>query len=121
MTIKLTQAAVSRLSEDHPAGTQIYDSEAKGLRLVVGKRGISYKHVGRIPERLKQVNCHIPSEVIQEKWRAVLQQAWSSEAEAYQMEQRVLGALAPFRTQGERAQCSEQELKSAWMVGIGAN
>lgn len=48
MTIKLTQAAISRLSEDHPAGTQIYDSEAKGLRLVVGKRGISYKHVGRI-------------------------------------------------------------------------
>ncbi|MEM6563232.1 MAG: integrase arm-type DNA-binding domain-containing protein [Pseudomonadota bacterium] len=48
MTTKLTQAAVSRLSEDHPPGAQIYDSEAKGLRLVVGKRGISYKHVGRI-------------------------------------------------------------------------
>lgn len=41
MTIKLTQATVSRLSEDHPAGAQIYDSEAKGLRLVVGKRGIA--------------------------------------------------------------------------------
>ena len=48
MTIKLTQAAVSRLAEDHPAGTQLYDSEAKGMRLVIGKRGISYKHVGRI-------------------------------------------------------------------------
>ncbi|WP_120633340.1 tyrosine-type recombinase/integrase [Ruegeria sp. EL01] len=48
MTTKLTQATVSRLSEEHPTGTQIYDSEAKGLRLVVGKRGISYKHVGRI-------------------------------------------------------------------------
>jgi integrase len=48
MTTKLTQAAVLRLSEDHPAGAQIYDSEAKGLRLVVGKRGIPYKHVGRI-------------------------------------------------------------------------
>lgn len=48
MTTKLTQAAVSRLSEDHPPGTQIYDSDAKGLRLVVGKRSASYKHVGRI-------------------------------------------------------------------------
>jgi integrase len=48
MTTKLTQATVSRLAEDHPAGTQIYDKEAKGLRLVIGKRGISYKHVGRI-------------------------------------------------------------------------
>ncbi|MEE4188737.1 MAG: tyrosine-type recombinase/integrase [Roseobacter sp.] len=48
MTTKLTQAAVSRLSEEHPPGTQIYDREAKSLRLVVGKRGISYKHVGRI-------------------------------------------------------------------------
>lgn len=48
MTTKLTQTTVSRLSEEHPAGTQIYDSEAKGLRLVVGKHGLSYKHVGRI-------------------------------------------------------------------------
>jgi integrase len=48
MTTRLTQAAVSRLAEEHPAGTQIYDSEAKGLRLVVGKRSVSYKHVGRI-------------------------------------------------------------------------
>lgn len=48
MTTKLTQATVHRLAEDHPSGTQIYDSEAKGLRLVLGKRGISYKHVGRI-------------------------------------------------------------------------
>jgi len=48
MTIRLTQAAVSRLDEEHQPGTQIYDSEAKGLRLVVGKRGTSYKHVGRI-------------------------------------------------------------------------
>ena len=48
MTTRLTQAAVSRLAEEQPAGTQLYDSEAKGLRLVVGKRSISYKHVGRI-------------------------------------------------------------------------
>jgi len=48
MTTRLTQAAVTRLGEECPAGTQLYDSEAKGLRLVVGKKGTSYKHVGRI-------------------------------------------------------------------------
>ncbi|WP_299893032.1 tyrosine-type recombinase/integrase [uncultured Ruegeria sp.] len=48
MTTKLTQAIVYGLAEDHPTSAQIYDSEAKGLRLVVGKRSISYKHVGRI-------------------------------------------------------------------------
>ena len=48
MTTRLTQAAVARLPDEHPQGTQLYDSEAKGLRLVVGKRSISYKHVFRI-------------------------------------------------------------------------
>lgn len=77
-------------------------------------------HTVNVTERLKQVNWHIPSEVIQEKWQAVFRQAWKSETEAYEMEQRVLGALASYRTQGERAQCSEQELRNAWIVGIGA-
>lgn len=48
MTTRLTQAAVTRLGEECPPGRQLYDSEAKGLRLVVGKNGTSYKHVGRI-------------------------------------------------------------------------
>ncbi|SHH71663.1 tyrosine-type recombinase/integrase [Cognatishimia maritima] len=48
MTTKLTQVVVGKLAEQHDAGTQIYDKDAKGLRLVVGKRSISYKHVGRI-------------------------------------------------------------------------
>ena len=48
MSTRLTQAAVARAAEEHPPGAQIYDSEAKGLRVVVGKTGCSYKHVGRI-------------------------------------------------------------------------
>lgn len=50
MATRLTQAAVTRLDEECQPGKQLYDSEAKGLRLVVGKKGTSYKHVGRIKD-----------------------------------------------------------------------
>lgn len=48
MSTKLTQAAVNRLAEDHPTGTQIYDADVSGLRIVVGSKSSSYKLVGRI-------------------------------------------------------------------------
>jgi len=34
--------------EDHTPGTQLYDSEVAGLRLVVGKTSCSFEHVGRV-------------------------------------------------------------------------
>lgn len=48
MATRLTQALANRAMEDHAAGTQVYDAEVSGLRLVVGKRSASYKLVGRI-------------------------------------------------------------------------
>lgn len=48
MPEKWTQAMVRRAQDDHPPGTQLYDSEVGGLRLVVGKKSCSFKHVGRI-------------------------------------------------------------------------
>lgn len=48
MSTKLTQAAVNRLADDHPTGTQIYDADVSGLRIVVGSKSSSYKLVGRI-------------------------------------------------------------------------
>lgn len=48
MPEKLTQALVRRAMEDHTPGTQLYDSEVAGLRLVVGKTSCSFKHVGRV-------------------------------------------------------------------------
>lgn len=48
MATKLTQALVNRAQEDHGPGTQVYDAEVSGLRLVVGKRSCSFKLVGRI-------------------------------------------------------------------------
>ena len=48
MTTRLTQSIVNSIQDEHPPGTQLYDQDAKGLRLVVGKRGTSYKFVGRV-------------------------------------------------------------------------
>lgn len=48
MATRLTQASVRAAQDDHPPGTQLYDEEVSGLRLIVGKRGCSYKLVGRI-------------------------------------------------------------------------
>ncbi|MFN7055709.1 tyrosine-type recombinase/integrase [Hyphomonas sp.] len=51
MADRFKQAAVDRWLREAKAGTQFYDAEAKGLRLVVGSRGGSYKHLGRINRR----------------------------------------------------------------------
>ena len=48
MATRLTQAIINRATEENEAGTQLYDAEVSGLRVVVGKRGCSYKFVGRI-------------------------------------------------------------------------
>ena len=77
-------------------------------------------HTVDVSERLKQVNCHIPTEVILEAWNAVYRQRWESETDAYAMEQRVLKALDHHRTEGERVRCSEEQIWSAWLNGIGA-
>lgn len=45
---QLTQATVNRIHDDHPPGSQVYDAEVSGQRIVVGKRGSSFKFVGRI-------------------------------------------------------------------------
>ncbi|MCR4268435.1 hypothetical protein [Nitratireductor sp. ZSWI3] len=77
-------------------------------------------HAVDVKERLKQVNCHIPPEAVPERWNAKFQQAWDSETDAYAMEQRVLQTLAAGRTDGERVRCTEAELWTAWLGGIGA-
>ena len=77
-------------------------------------------HAIDVKERLKQVNCHIPPEAVPERWDAKFQQAWDSETDAYAMEQRVLRTLTASRTEGERVRCTEAELWTAWLAGIGA-
>ena len=48
MATKLTQAKVDKTRHDHEPGSQIYDADVSGLRIVVGKKSASYKLMGRI-------------------------------------------------------------------------
>jgi hypothetical protein len=50
-------------------------------------------HAKDLKGRLADVSKHVPQEVLQENWRAGLQQPWATEALAYDMEQRVLALL----------------------------
>jgi hypothetical protein len=76
-------------------------------------------HTVDLAARLKQVNQHIPSEVIPGLWGEVYRHPWDNEADAYAMEQRILNTLQRYRTEGERLQCTEDELWSAWKAAIG--
>ncbi len=76
-------------------------------------------HAVDIVERIKQVNLHIPSEIIPSAWRAIYQQKWSDAIEAYTMEQKVLESLEVYRTVGERVKCSESDVFAAWRSAIG--
>lgn len=76
-------------------------------------------HAVDVGERLKQVNQHVPMEVVGQQWQAVMQHPWNSEVDAHGMEQRVFKALAQHRTTGERLNCQERVLMAAWMSAIG--
>lgn len=51
MAEKFTKAKVERWLREAQPKSQFYDSEAKGLRLVIGSTGGAYRHVGRINRR----------------------------------------------------------------------
>jgi hypothetical protein len=76
-------------------------------------------HTIDISERIKQVNLHIPAEIVPHQWRPIYQQEWSDESEAHTMEQKVLELLKAWRTVGERVKCSELDILSAWLSAIG--
>ncbi|MEE4209009.1 MAG: hypothetical protein V2I43_07075 [Parvularcula sp.] len=50
MATKLTQAVVDRCVEEVGAGRQLYDTEVRGFRVVVGRRSASYKLVTGISD-----------------------------------------------------------------------
>jgi hypothetical protein len=71
-------------------------------------------------QRLSQMNYHVPTEILEESWRFALLQAMRSGVEAHAFEQRILDQLKPYRTTGERVQCSEHQLRNAWACALKA-
>ena len=81
-----------------------------------GKRNVwKIGHAQDLQARLLDVNKHIPHEVLGERWSITWQQRWRNQKEAYEMEQRLFTLLAARRTEGERVQCTEDELRAAWV------
>ena len=64
--------------------------------------------------RLAEINQHVPHEELGERSALVMHPHWDSSFRAYEMEQKVLGVLGPYRTEGERIRCSDEELQTAW-------
>ncbi len=86
--------------------------------LQFGKRELwKIGHTVDPKQRLCEVNTHVPSEVLGERWQIVLTHPWDSSSDAQAMEQRVLKALERFRTEGERVLCSRKELDRGWQAG----
>jgi hypothetical protein len=89
--------------------------------LQFGKRDVwKIGHAVDPKQRLSEVNLHVPSEVLGERWQIALTHPWNSSTGAFAMEQCVLKALERFRTEGERVQCSRKEIDRAWQVGVFA-
>ena len=89
--------------------------------LQFGKRELwKIGHTGDLKKRLGEVNTHVPSEVLGERWQIVLTHPWDSSIDAHAMEQRVLKVLDRFRTEGERVLCSRKELDRGWQAGVFA-
>jgi hypothetical protein len=76
-------------------------------------------HAINVKERQKQINWHIPTEVVPHTWQVIWTQAWATEVDAHSMEQRLLKALLAKRTEAERVRCSEAEIWEAWKAAIG--
>ena len=64
--------------------------------------------------RLRQINQHVPTELLGEEWTAQKRQSWPNAELAYAMEQRVLGHLREHWTKFERVRCSAAVLEAAW-------
>ncbi len=75
-------------------------------------------HTSNMAQRLADINKHIPFEITKARWSIAYRQGWENETLAYEMEQKLFLELVKFRTEGERIQCSEEVLKSAWLKVI---
>lgn len=75
-------------------------------------------HAFNVVDRLKSINQHIPVEIGATAWKVELQQKWPDAVTAHTMEQKVFQILEKKRTTGERINCTQAELGTAWQQAI---
>jgi hypothetical protein len=103
------------------SGTVSRDANAAATTYVFrfGNRNLwKIGHAQNVPARLRDVNEHVPHEVLGERWSVAWRRRWRTQKEAYEMEQRLLSLLAARRTVGERVHCTEDELQAAWVGAV---
>jgi hypothetical protein len=99
-----------------------YDPNAEGWTYLMrfGERDVwKVGHTQDIDRRLGELNLHVPHEALGEKWRLVCMHRWANSIQAYEMEQRLLSALLPYRTVGERITCFEEVVRTVWSSDSG--
>lgn len=67
-----------------------------------------------VDKRLREVNRHIPHELLDQRWIHKCAHRWPTVIGAYTMEQALLFALKDSRTHGERVSCDELSLDEKW-------
>ncbi len=119
-----------RLSQNNPTKGPVPSASSKGGQRSLGNPAFTYAfrfentdywkigYAGDIDKRLKNVNKHIPVDLLKQSWKRKFKHRSSSETGAYNMEQRVLALLIKYRKQGEMVECSETILLSAWAKAI---
>lgn len=75
-------------------------------------------HAMSVSGRLAEINKHIPHEIGIAQWKVELEQKWPDAITAHAMEQKVFELLDPKRTTGERINCTQKELYTAWLKAI---
>jgi hypothetical protein len=71
-----------------------------------------------VQARLREVNRHVPVELLGQRWMLIHTKFWPSADMAYRMEQRILELLAAERTVYERVQCPEPIIEEAWQRAL---
>jgi hypothetical protein len=103
-------------------GEMEYDPNAEAATYLMrfGKRDVwKVGHTQDIDRRLGELNLHVPHEALGEKWHLVRTRRWANSVLAYEMEQRLLSALAQYRTAGERVLCVEEDVQMIWNSDLG--
>jgi hypothetical protein len=71
-----------------------------------------------VQARLREVNRHVPVELLSQRWMLIHTKSWPSADMAYRMEQRILELLTAKRTVYERVQCAEPIIEEAWQRAL---
>ena len=119
-----------RLSQNNATKGPVPSASSKGGQRSLGNPAFTYAfrfedsnywkigYTGDIDKRLKEVNKHIPVDLLKQSWKRNLKHEFPNEKGAYDMEQRVLELLIKYRKQGEMVECSETILRSVWAKAI---